>query len=425
MRNINSLAKIRQNWLTTISHRLARGEGVRESFLGQLDRFYDLLQQAVETGDPAWLDPILSEWSEALTQSELEDRENSLPPILEQLLSLTYEISRQELTGEDALELTGVLIPVFTHAFDYATRRETDYRIDHITRELAKAQDTLERLDRSKSDFISIAAHELKTPLTLIEGYMAMLREQIDGKVQGDATPILLNGIDNGARRLREIVDDMIDVSLIDNNLLSIQFQPIWINRVLNVIVNEFEETLRSRKQNLSIRSFPGSNEMTFGDDERLYQAFRNVINNAIKFTPDGGKIKIEGRKLPGFVEVIIADTGIGIDPEDHLRIFEKFGRVGSVSLHSSGKTKFKGAGPGLGLPITKGIIEAHGGAIWVESDGYDEVKCPGTTFHILLPLYKEPPDDKVAKLFGPLLEENSSRIKKFEADSDQLEAAD
>jgi signal transduction histidine kinase len=425
MRNIDSLVKIRSNWLTTISHRLARGEGVRESFLGQLDRFFDLVQQAVETGDPAWLDPILNEWSEALTQTELEDRENALQPILEQLLSLTYEISRQELSNEDALELTGVLLPVYTHAFDYIARQETDYRIDHITRELAKAQVTLERLDRSKSDFISIAAHELKTPLTLIEGYMAMLREQIDGKITGDATGILLNGIDNGARRLREIVDDMIDVSLIDNNLLSIQFQPVWVNRILRVIVNEFEETVKSRKQNLTLRSFPGSSEMTFGDDERLYQAFRNVINNAIKFTPDGGKIKIDGRKLPGFVEVIIADTGIGIDPEDHLRIFEKFGRVGNVSLHSSGKTKFKGAGPGLGLPITKGIIEAHGGAIWVESEGYNEVKCPGTTFHILLPLYKDPPDDKVARLFGPLLEENSARINKEGAKVEQAEQSE
>jgi len=73
---------------------------------------------------------------------------------------------------------------------------------------------------------------------------------------------------------------------------------------------------------------------------------------------------------------------------------------LGESSRHSSGKTKFFGGGPGLGLPITKGIIEAHGGAIWVESEGYDELKCPGSKFHILLPLQKQPPDDKMAKLF-------------------------
>jgi signal transduction histidine kinase len=127
------------------------------------------------------------------------------------------------------------------------------------------------------------------------------------------------------------------------------------------------------------------------------------VITNAIKYTPDGGKISVDGRTLPGFVEITVTDTGIGIAPENHTRIFEKFGRLGNVSLHSTGKTKFKGGGPGLGLPITKGVIEAHGGAIWVESDGYDEVRCPGSTFHILLPIRKTPPDDKTAKLFRPL----------------------
>ena len=127
------------------------------------------------------------------------------------------------------------------------------------------------------------------------------------------------------------------------------------------------------------------------------------MLLNAVKYTPDGGTITIAGRQLPGFVEVTITDTGIGIDLEDQGRIFEKFGQLGAVQQHSSGKTKFKGGGPGLGLPITKGIIEAHGGTIWVESEGYDEVNTPGSTFHILLPLRTSPPDDKKSLLFGAL----------------------
>ena len=115
------------------------------------------------------------------------------------------------------------------------------------------------------------------------------------------------------------------------------------------------------------------------------------MLTNAIKYTPDGGKISLDGRKLPGFIEVVIRDTGIGIDPEDQSIIFEKFTRLGNISLHSSGKTKFKGGGPGLGLHIAKGIIEAHGGAIWVESPGYDEETFPGSTFHILLPMLQRP----------------------------------
>ena len=111
----------------------------------------------------------------------------------------------------------------------------------------------------------------------------------------------------------------------------------------------------------------------------------------------------VSGRKLPGFIEVTVSDTGIGISLENQAVIFDKFSQLGSVGLHSSGKTKFKGGGPGLGLPIARGILEAHGGSIWVESAGYDEEKCPGSTFHILVPARTESTDLKMAKLFDTL----------------------
>jgi signal transduction histidine kinase len=179
-----------------------------------------------------------------------------------------------------------------------------------------------------------------------------------------------------------------------------VRVQPVWINRLLDMVRQEFSQTIETRMLKFEIIPFTGSKELTFGDGERLYQAFCNVVSNSIKYTPDKGKITIDGRILPGFIEITVSDTGIGIDPDDQARIFEKFGRVGSVSLHSSGKTKFKGGGPGLGLPIAKGIIEAHGGAIWVESEGSDEARCPGATFHVLLPIRKEPPEDKLAHLY-------------------------
>jgi signal transduction histidine kinase len=227
-----------------------------------------------------------------------------------------------------------------------------------------------------------------------------MLRDRLNESNGRNHNEVLIKGIENGTRRLRQIVDDMIDVSMIDNQMLALNLQPVWINRLLDMVRYEFREIIAERHLILDIEPFPGSQEMTFGDEERLHQALRNVVSNAIKFTPDGGTIKIDGRLLPGFVEIIVADTGIGIDPEDHSRIFEKFGRLGEALRHSSGKTKFKGGGPGLGLPITRGIVEAHGGTIWVESEGHDEQICPGAKFHILLPLRKEPPDEKMARLF-------------------------
>jgi signal transduction histidine kinase len=273
-------------------------------------------------------------------------------------------------------------------------------RVAFISNELSEIQTKLERLDRSKSNFISVAAHELKTPLTLIEGYTTMMQ---DGNKNGQENhfDILIEGVNNGIRRLRAIVDDMIDVSLIDNNLLSLNFQPVWVNRLLDLIAKELHDSVKGRKQTMDIRPFPGSEQMFFGDPERLYQAFFNVLSNAIKFTPDGGMITVDGRLLPGFLEITVVDTGIGISTKDQETIFEKFGQLGNASLHSSGKTKFKGGGPGLGLPIAKGIISAHGGTIWVESEGQDEKTCPGSTFHILLPIRTESPDPKLAKLFG------------------------
>jgi signal transduction histidine kinase len=118
-----------------------------------------------------------------------------------------------------------------------------------------------------------------------------------------------------------------------------------------------------------------------------------NIIGNAVKYTPDGGRVEITARLLeaegsrPAFVEVVVSDTGVGIDLEDQERIFDKFYRVESPELHSTSKTRFMGAGPGLGLTIARGIAQAHGGRIWVESPGHDPVQCPGSQFHILLPI--------------------------------------
>ncbi len=405
MSPLDLLDQIRQGWKSRVSQQLARGAGVRESFLDQVQQFFDGMRQAVETGDPTWIEPILETWTLAMTESELDTPGANLSAVLSEMLLVTQGYVVENLPPASSLELFSALLPVFTHAFEYASRQESQARMEHVHRDLEAAQQRLELLDKSKSDFISVAAHELKTPLTLIEGYAAMIREMYPPGEENANIMLLLKGIDNGTHRLREIVDDMIDVSMIDNNLLSLNFQPLWVNRILSNLAEELRGSVESRRQNLDIRPFSGSEEMTFGDPERLFQAFRNLLVNAIKYTPDGGKITVDGRKLPGFMEITIADTGIGINPEYHMLIFEKFGQLGNVSLHSSGKTKFMGGGPGLGLPITKGLIEAHGGTIWVESERMDEETCPGSVFHVMLPIRKEPPDDRSARLYQPLMD--------------------
>ena len=141
-------------------------------------------------------------------------------------------------------------------------------------------------------------------------------------------------------------------------------------------------------------------------DKLRLAQAFSPLASNAIKFTPDGGRIDIGARLLApegagsARVEVVFVDSGIGLASEHHERVFEKFFRVGQVDQHTTSNTRFMGGGPGLGLAIAKGVIEAHGGRIWVESTGHDAASLPGSRFHVVLPLL--PPSHPGTEPSGP-----------------------
>jgi signal transduction histidine kinase len=411
MNSAECLERIRPVWFTKIELCLFSDESIRQGFLEQANHFYSALVRAVSENDPSCLESVLLEWIRNRTQSEIEGRKIILAPILNTIILPIFESARETLDPIELVNLSESLLPVYMHANDFIYRHEIEHTVAHILLDVEQSTEASKKINQSKTDFISVAAHELKTPLTLLKGYTAMLRELLAASEIHHQAEIYLNGIEIGYQRLIEIVDDLIDVSMIDNNALLIVHQPVWIHQLLSTVKLEIADVVRERNLNLTIESFPGSDVMTFGDGERLLQAFRKLIFNAIKYTPDSGEVIVDGRLLPGFVEITIKDTGIGIDPVDHLRIFEKFGRLGNPSLHSSSKTKFKGGGPGLGLSITKGIIEAHGGAIWVESDGCDEITCPGSTFHVLLPMRKELPNDKAALLFRLLskdLDDNS-----------------
>ncbi len=396
------LAKIRPEWITRVGQEMARGMEIRANFEQQLERFFDLLEQSITTGDPAWMDSILLDWAKSSTETDLEEEPYHISFLINRIIALTIQVSREALNKQEALDLLAAVIPIFTYGLEVVARYEMETRVAHVSSEMVKVQKQLERVDKSKSAFISVAAHELKTPITLIEGYASMM-EDLMRAGKGINLDSLLAGMTTGIDRLRSIVDDMIDVSMIDNDLLKLNFQPMQVGQMLEALRLEVEETIEHRKLTMDIKGFNGSKQWIYVDHTRLMQAIRNVINNAIKFTPDGGTITIDGRTLSGFIEVTITDTGIGISHDDQAIIFEKFGQLGRVDLHSSGKTKFKGGGPGLGLPIARGILEEHGGSIWVESPGYDEKACPGSTFHILIPSRTESPDSEMTRIFSAL----------------------
>ena len=269
--------------------------------------------------------------------------------------------------------------------------QELESKVGRRTKELQEAYARLERLNQTKSDFITIASHELKTPLTLINVYNEMLGHD-EFVMENEPYRKWTEKISRGTHRLNEIVDRMNDVAMIDNESLSLYFAPVNVQFLLNAIQSYIKPDLAKRQIDLFFHGLADLPEIE-ADTEALEKVLLHLLTNAIKYTPDGGTIKVDGRyhqkngEQPTQIEIIISDSGIGIDTEAKELIFEKFYQTGEVSLHSSGKTNYKGGGAGLGLTIAKGIIEAHGGSIWVESSGFNEEMMPGSQFHIVIPI--------------------------------------
>jgi signal transduction histidine kinase len=256
--------------------------------------------------------------------------------------------------------------------------------------ELTRALRQLERLDRTKSDFIRVSAHELRTPVAALLGYAQMM--QSNPTVQGIPNlRILMEGVVASTKRLHRVFNSILDVSRLVTGGLELIRSPVGIAVVFEGVYSEFERALEERDLALELVGLENL-PVCSGDPDLLYKLFYHLVNNAIKYTPDGGRITATGRtvevpELGRCIEVTVEDTGIGIAPQDLDLIFEKFYRTGEVALHSSGTITFKGGGPGLGLAIARGVVVTHGGRIWAESPGYDEETCPGSQFVVQLPL--------------------------------------
>ncbi len=283
---------------------------------------------------------------------------------------------RTEIRTRDEI---GVLAATFDDMTEHLQQR---------TIELEKTNQLLEQMDRTKTRFIQVSAHELRTPLTIVQGYAQLIEVRAKDDPQFAR---YADGIVEGTNRMVDIIDNMLDVSRIETNQLVLMPAKVQIEAVVGKVQNIFAQALEQRRLTLTTDGLD-SLPVIQGDADLLYKLFYHVVMNAIKFTPDGGSILISGCVVDDAsgqpqVEVSIRDSGIGIDPQNHELVFEKFYQTGDVMLHSSGKTKFKGGGPGLGLAIARGIVNAHAGQIWIESPGYDESRNPGTTVFISLPV--------------------------------------
>lgn len=301
---------------------------------------------------------------------------------LARLVNISRAIAEGDLTRRTEIKSRDE-IGVLASTFDVMTEN-----LQQRTLELEKTNKALEQMDRTKTRFIQVSAHELRTPLTIVQGYAQMIQARAR---DNELLTRYSNGIVEGTERMVEIIDNMLDVSRIETNQLAVMPTEVQLDQVIKTVENTFSRSLAERKLSLAQKGLD-SLPAIMGDRDLLHKLFYHVIANAIKYTPDGGNILVSGclaheSTATPQVEITIRDSGIGIDPHNHELVFEKFYQTGEVLLHSSGKTKFKGGGPGLGLAIARGIVDAHHGRIWIESPGYDEVKYPGTTVFIRLPV--------------------------------------
>jgi two-component system phosphate regulon sensor histidine kinase PhoR len=241
-------------------------------------------------------------------------------------------------------------------------------------------------IDRMKSEFIAVVSHELRTPLTSIKNGVSIILGGTAGEITHDQEKFL-SLVDRNVNRLAGIINDLLDLSKLEAGKVEIRFQEVDLNEPLDTVISSLKPLAEDKSIAISKKTPVGLPKI-YGDNDKIEQIFTNLINNAIKFTPERGSITVAAKPVRSeefavhgkketekvselrsednelnrnFIEISVEDTGIGIPEEELDLVFDKFHQVAESSTRKTG-------GTGLGLPITKRLIEAHKGRVWVES---------------------------------------------------------
>ncbi|MEO8436845.1 MAG: sensor histidine kinase [Chloroflexota bacterium] len=285
---------------------------------------------------------------------------------------------RIEISSRDEL---GALAEEFNRM---AARLEESYvglehQVEERTRELASALSRLDQQTREleaasdhKSEFLAHMSHELRTPLNAISGFSQVLRKELFGGIN-EKQAEYLDDILASSRDLLSLIDDVLDLSKVEAGQIELRVAPFSLSGALERGVVTINERATREGVRISLRSDPGIDTVV-GDERRIMQVILNLLSNAVKFTPAGGAVDVAVASGPGEVRVSVSDTGPGIAPEDHVRIFEEFQQA------AAGKEQREGTG--LGLALSKRLVELHGGRIWVDSQ-----PGQGSTFVFTLPV--------------------------------------
>jgi len=285
------------------------------------------------------------------------------------------EISDQEketlktLANEAGLAIDNALLFERTQKFNVHLKEE----VSRATKELRGANAKLLKLDKAKSEFISIASHQLRTPLSTIKGYLSMILDGDYGMISEEVGKVL-GRVYNSNERLVTLVNNMLNVSRIESGRIKLDPKPFQIEETIENVMGELAPEARSRRVDLVFDKPSWRPHLVMGDKRLLHEVTMNLVDNAIKYTSHG-KVKISLHRHFGILEVRIKDTGVGMSRDDQTRLFKKFSRGRDAYRYYTG-------GSGLGLYVVKKLIEMHGGTIEGSSPG----KGKGSTFKFTIP---------------------------------------
>ncbi len=365
---------------------------------------------------------VLAEEKRPLTQSELEfiPKFQTIPEnVMAWIRSLAVEAlvpihTEDEWIGlfalsqkssgasfsDDELELLSTVADQTSVALQNARLVASLSKIDSQLRKAKASEgtalDKVEQIKKSATDIISIKAHELRSPLTIVTGYSRLLAG--DSSLMDDAYyGELIRGIVSGTDRLEVIIENMIDTATIQPKNLTIDTTPLSLYTMIDGICQDLRGNVQARKITLSHDNL-GEIPPVYGDSTALKKVFEILINYAMTHTPSGGKITITGRHIPPRsevlkwegAEIVVCDTGIGIDSDAKDRFFQEYMNPMQVDFSLLDEIAAGEDKPGEELAIVRSVIEAHNGRIWVERLVKDADHLPGSEFHVVLPLEQQ-----------------------------------
>jgi signal transduction histidine kinase len=261
---------------------------------------------------------------------------------------------------------------VMTLLWDSRNMRRLEKELMHTQRELGEIRAEVERLDNLKSEFISIASHQLRSPLTAMKGYASLILEGSFGETNRSIEEAVRKIYDS-TKLMTVSVQDFLDVSRIEQGKMKYHMEAFDLGKLVHTVVEEQLANAQEKGLSLAISHDEGERYTVWGDLGKIKQVLTNIIDNAIKYTPKG-TVSVCIREIDGKYDIQIADTGVGIPHETLPKLFDKF--VRSRNAHKVNVT-----GTGLGLYVVREMIKAHGGAVWASSEGEGK----GSVFHVEL----------------------------------------